>query len=149
MAANTHNHNGDRKKAAPPRAKRRRWMSGTPDGYTLIEVLFALGIFTIGILAVAGMQIRAVNLNAGARMQTEATVVAADWMERLAGLAYDDDQLDENTSPHQSVDGVYRVVWSVSDDLPINQTKTIMVWVSADNPNADDVIINFIKAREP
>ncbi|HHP7234256.1 MAG TPA: prepilin-type N-terminal cleavage/methylation domain-containing protein [Desulfobacterales bacterium] len=118
-------------------------------GFTLLEVLFALGIFAIGILAVAGMQIRSVNLNAAARMQTEATVVAADWMERLAGLPFDDAQLDENGSPHQIVDGSYRVVWSITDDAPINQTKTIMLWVSSDNPNARDVIINFIKAQEP
>lgn len=117
-------------------------------GFTLLEVLFALAVFAIGILAVAGMQIRSVNLNTAARMQTEATVVAADWMERLAGLPFDDAQLDENNSPHQVVDGSYRVVWSITDDLPINQTKTIMLWVSSDNPNARDVIMNFIKAEE-
>lgn len=129
-----------------------RQLSGlrTDDrGFTLLEVLFALGIFAIGILAVAGMQIRAVNLNTTARMQTEATVVAADWMERLAGLSFDDARLDENGSPHQVIDGPYRVVWSITDDLPINQTKTIMLWVSSNNPNAKDVIINFIKAQEP
>ena len=40
-------------------------------GFTLIEVLIAMAIFSIGILAVGAMQISSTNSNAGARIQTE------------------------------------------------------------------------------
>jgi prepilin-type N-terminal cleavage/methylation domain-containing protein len=40
-------------------------------GFTLIEVLIAMAIFSIGILAVGAMQVSSTNSNAGARIQTE------------------------------------------------------------------------------
>ena len=46
-------------------------------GFTLIEALFAIAIFSIGILAVSSMQISAINNNASARMRTEATMLAS------------------------------------------------------------------------
>ena len=66
-------------------------------GFTFIEVLVALAIFSIGILAVASMQIQSVNLNAKARVQTEATTLAVERLERLKMLPYDHADLDEAT----------------------------------------------------
>ena len=40
-------------------------------GFTLIEVLMAMAIFSIGILAVGTMQIHSANSNTGARIHTE------------------------------------------------------------------------------
>ncbi len=45
-------------------------------GYTIIEVLIAVGIFAIGFLAVAGLQIRAVNSATNARVITQALEMA-------------------------------------------------------------------------
>jgi type IV pilus modification protein PilV len=67
-------------------------------GFTLLEVMIALAIFAIGILAVSAMQINSINVNAGARMQTEATSVASDAMERLLALPYDHSQLDADVT---------------------------------------------------
>jgi type IV pilus modification protein PilV len=83
-------------------------------GFTLIEVLISLAIFSIGILAVAGMQIQSVNLNAKARMQTEATNLAVECLERLKMLPYDDPDLDEAANPHQEQSGSYTVQWKPS-----------------------------------
>jgi type IV pilus modification protein PilV len=117
-------------------------------GFTLIEVLIALAIFSIGILAIAGLQIKSINLNAAARMQSEATVAAVDCMERLMSLPYEHPDLDENTGIQQSQVGPYTVFWQVQDEAPISWCKTISVWVTADNPNAKQVRINFIKGPE-
>ncbi len=116
-------------------------------GFTLVEVMVAMGIFFIGFLAVAQMQIKSISGNASARMQTEATAVAVDRLERLTYLPYNHPDLDELNNPHQLNEGAYSIVWNVTDDIPINATKTINVTVTAANPNAKPVSLQFIKAQ--
>lgn len=117
-------------------------------GFTLLEVLFALAIFSIGILAIASMQISSINGNSAARMQTEATTLATARLEQLSALPYDHELLDPyNDNPHQATSGSYTIVWNVSDDDPIPETKTINITVTAANPNAKDVSLNFIRGQ--
>jgi prepilin-type N-terminal cleavage/methylation domain-containing protein len=59
------------------------------QGFSLIEVLIALAIFSIGILAIASMQITATTGNAKARFTTEASTHAEEQLERLLSLQYD------------------------------------------------------------
>jgi type IV pilus assembly protein PilV len=125
-------------------------------GFTLLEVMIALAIFAIGILAVSAMQMNSINQNAGARIQTEATTVATDTMERLLALPYDHSQLDADVSlnPHRQVVGAYTLQWTVTTpdvsdpvygDLPV---KKIAMTVSCANRNARPVTLSFIK-RNP
>ena len=118
------------------------------EGFTLIEVLIAISIFAVGILAIAGMQIKSINLKSAARMQTEATTAAVDCMERLLSLPYEHPDLDESSGTQQTQVGAYTVFWQITDESPISWCKTISVWVTADNPNAKDVRINFIRGPE-
>jgi prepilin-type N-terminal cleavage/methylation domain-containing protein len=60
-------------------------------GFSLLEVVVALGIFSIGILAIAGLQITATSGNGKARFATEAATLAQDVAERLLVLDYDHD----------------------------------------------------------
>ena len=117
-------------------------------GFTLIEVLIAVAIFAIGILAIAGLQIKSINLNSSARMQSEATTAAVDCMERLMSLPYEHPDLDESSGTQQYQMGPYTVFWSITDESPISWCKTIAVWVTADNPHAREVRINFIRGPE-
>ena len=117
-------------------------------GFTLVEVMVAMAIFFIGFLAVAQMQIKSVGNNAAARMQTEATALAVDRLERLSYLAYDHADLDALTNPHQVTDGAYSIEWEVFEDDPIPETtKRIEITVTAANPNAKPVSLQFIKAQ--
>ena len=117
-------------------------------GFTLLEVLFALAIFSIGILAIAGLQISSINGNSSARMQTEATTLAAERLEQLSALPYDHADLDPyNNNPHPATSGIYTIVWDVTDDDPIALTKTIKITVTAANPNAKVVEISFIRGE--
>ena len=56
-------------------------------GFTIIEIMFALSIFAIGILAVSGLSITSVGSNASSRRITEATARAEDRLERLTQVA--------------------------------------------------------------
>ncbi len=124
-------------------------------GFTLVEVLIALVVFSIGILAVFAMQISAINQNAGARMQSEATGVAVHTMERLIVAPYDHEDLSEDAAdnPHQQLIGPYRVQWNVTtpaigdpvyDGIPV---KMIALTVDSDNRNARPVTLSFIKGQ--
>ena len=120
-------------------------------GFTLIEIMIAVAIFSIGILAIASLQIKSINSNAAARMQSEATVAAVDCMERLLSLPYEHPDLDESSGIQQTQagpNGEYKVFWQVQDEAPISWCKTISVWVTSGNPNAKPVRINFIKGPE-
>ena len=60
-------------------------------GFTLIEVLIAITVFAIGLLAVAAMQISSVKGNSSALDLTEAVNVAQDRLEDLLARNYVDD----------------------------------------------------------
>jgi prepilin-type N-terminal cleavage/methylation domain-containing protein len=124
-------------------------------GFTMVEVLIALAIFSIGILAVFAMQTTAINQNAAARMQSEATGVAVHTMERLAIAPYDHDDLSAapEDNPHQQDIGNYSVEWRVTtpapgdpvyDGIPV---KMIALTVASANPNARPVTLSFIKGQ--
>jgi type IV pilus modification protein PilV len=118
----------------------------TAHGFTIIEVMIAMAIFAIGILAVISMQIGSINQNAAARMQTKATSLAVECLEILKMLPYDHTDLDEGNNPHQNQYGSYTIVWEVTETLDL-PTKRITVTVINANPNAKDVLLRTIKAQ--
>ena len=69
-------------------------------GFTLIEVLIVIAIFSIGILAVAAMQMTSTKGNASARRITEATALAENKIENLIQLPYDHADLNPANNPH-------------------------------------------------
>jgi prepilin-type N-terminal cleavage/methylation domain-containing protein len=64
------------------------------SGFTLIEILIAMAIFSIGILAVGNMQLGSTNGNTSSRIRTEASIWAQDRVETLMLLSYFDPLLD-------------------------------------------------------
>lgn len=65
-------------------------------GFTLVEVLIALVLFSVGILAVNAMQITSIGGNTKARRYTEAVNLASERMEALLALDFDDPELDDD-----------------------------------------------------
>ncbi|MGD1999222.1 MAG: prepilin-type N-terminal cleavage/methylation domain-containing protein [Desulfobacterales bacterium] len=121
------------------------------NGFALIEVLMAMVIFTVGILALAGLQITTISGNAAARMQTEATAIGARIVERLRSLPFDHDDLVPTVRPHSlpaSGSRPYTVDWTVRADTPVNGTKSVRVTVTPFNKiNGRTVIIDTIIAE--
>jgi len=98
-------------------------------GFTLIEVLIAITIFAVGLLAVGTMQLSAINVNSTANQITTRTTWAQDKLEELMALPYTDSQLKADDSPFQETtpDGIYTISWTVTDDDPVANTKLITV----------------------
>ena len=106
------------------------------EGFTLIEVLIAMFIFAVGVLALAGLQVTYIGGNASAQMQTEATALGAQVIEHLKSLPFDAAELDPAANPHQPPaggSGPYDVSWTVADNTPVNNAKTIDVTVTPIN----------------
>jgi prepilin-type N-terminal cleavage/methylation domain-containing protein len=59
------------------------------QGFTLMEVIIALAIFSIGIMAIASLQVSSTNGDLRARLATEAATVAHDQAEKLLSMNYD------------------------------------------------------------
>ncbi|MCI5178211.1 MAG: prepilin-type N-terminal cleavage/methylation domain-containing protein [Candidatus Electrothrix sp. AW3_4] len=66
---------------------------GTEDGFTLIETLIAMAIFTIGILGLFVMQTAAIKENLTANAITIGSTWATDRVERLLAMDYSDPSL--------------------------------------------------------
>lgn len=99
------------------------------NGFTMIEVLIALTIFAIGMLAVAGMQIMGIQGNAVAKWQTQSASWGSDRIERLITLDYDDADLSAGSHGPVTEDQ-YEISWVVTNDDPMANTKTLVVSVA-------------------
>ncbi len=119
-------------------------------GFTLIEVLIALTVFAVGILAIAAMQGTALRAAAGAEQLTRGRAAAKSTAERLLALPFDhpsladrdgdgDSGLDDTTSSAAGMDGRQadfalapdegdlRVYWNVAESTPRSDAKTVRV----------------------
>ena len=107
----------------------------TNEGFTLIEVMITVAVLSIGLLALASMQITAVNDNASSSHRTEASTWAQDKMEALMALPFTHDNLTQTTpgNPHsdptQPSDD-YEISWTVDDDISLPDTKQITITVT-------------------
>ncbi len=120
-------------------------------GFTLVEVLIAMSIFAIGTLAVATMQISGIHGNATAKVLTRAGAWGEDKVEELIARPYDHADLAGGPPPgvtHPMVtEGDYNISWTVTDDAPINNIKTVVITVTwQDRGLNKNLVLNYYKA---
>lgn len=145
-------------------------------GFTIIEVLIAIAIFAVGMLAVGLMQINALTNTNSARRTTEALTMAEEQAEWLRSLPFYDNTRDldgiNGVEPYDILPALvagnhvapadatpYTVRWTVTDHVPIDaydagvfaavaitRSKTIRVWVTPDN-NANDIQAEIVFAK--
>ncbi|MDY6839216.1 MAG: prepilin-type N-terminal cleavage/methylation domain-containing protein [Thermodesulfobacteriota bacterium] len=70
-------------------------MKKSQKGFTLMEVMLAIVVFSIGVFAVGTMQMRSVAANKYARELTEATALAQRQIEEMMFWDYDDVRLTD------------------------------------------------------
>ena len=121
------------------------------NGFTLLEVLVAITIFAVGLLAVAAMQNSAILMNSTAGKLTNLSTWGMDKIEELSALPYTDPWLETAGNPpgndsagntHQEVSGDYTISWTVIEDNPLPSTKNITVTVAGRGKTA---VISFLK----
>jgi prepilin-type N-terminal cleavage/methylation domain-containing protein len=119
-------------------------ISNNSRGFTLVEVMIAMVIFTVGILSVAAMQTSATKGNTTANRTTRSFMWCSDRMEILKSLPYNtvalggglhqlaqnadgvdndyDGQIDE-----AGESGAINIEYTVVEDAALLNTKTITV----------------------
>ena len=125
-------------------------------GFTLLELMIAMVVLAIGILALIQMQVAAMSGNSSANQMTTALTLAQDKIEQLKRLALTDDALTDagnnadltSTASLEHADtadvntllnerGVttgpglkrYYRCWNVANDTPTQGAKTVVVFV--------------------
>jgi len=128
-------------------------------GFTLIEAIIAILIFSIGIIAVNAMQNSAIMGNLAARQISEASKYAADQLETLMNVSYasivdtdgdgingiDDKTVSTADGNTVSPDGLYNIYWNIVENYPVQDAKMIRVIVPSLNANGNDVVLNSIR----
>jgi type IV pilus assembly protein PilV len=107
------------------------------DGFTLLEVLIAVTIFAVGLLAIAAMQTSAIRMNSTGNRLTELSTLGIDRLEDLMSLPYSSAWLDpvNSSTPdsagklHQINEGDYTISWDIVQNVPTTNTKTITLRV--------------------
>ena len=124
------------------------------EGFTLVEVLVAIAVLTIGLLALAAMQSKSIEFDASAIRVTKSTTWNENRIEILMARSYNHADLQDTNSagiaagsaglnctdgtapacladggPIDQInkDGRYRVYWNVAVDYPVFGCKTIRV----------------------
>lgn len=125
--------------------KRRASRFRSEGGFSLIEVMIAFTILGVGLLAVAGAQVKSIQGSQSGRHLTQGAIVAQNQIEQFAGtnwtalvpagwtvpIAINTNVTDGNGG---AVEQVYNVSWRFVNLLP-NETRIIDVRVNWTEPN--------------
>jgi prepilin-type N-terminal cleavage/methylation domain-containing protein len=126
----------------------RRTRQSSCGGFSLIEVLAAMAIFAIGILAVYSMQINSIRSNGSARRITENITLASGKVEELLALAYDHSDL--SVGLHQEAPNTYQAIeWQVTEDClgaDFRGHKCVQLRVSS-VARQKEIRIDFVKGN--
>lgn len=111
-------------------------------GFSIVELLVAITIIAIGVLAVAGLMPLARRSTIQSGDVTRAIEYAQQKMEELKNLEY-----DEVTSGSDST-GIFRRSWIVDEDIPMEDMKRIttkVTWITGSQDTVE--LVTYIGKR--
>ena len=120
------------------------------SGFTLLEVMAALMLFSIGILSVASLLTNGMNAITASRQRLYDTTSATGYLEMMMALDYDHDWLtDGRHGPFKLPTGKGIITWNVRKDVPFLGLKQILITIRspARNNRVRSVSFEFLKSR--
>lgn len=117
------------------------------SGFTLIEVVIALGILGFGILTMFSMQVFGIRGNADANTITQEVVKSAEGIEHILSENYDDLTAGNcNTKAKVKLLPYYTVACTLQADVPIPGMMTVNVTIANTNNNKQ-VTLEYMKTK--
>ncbi len=119
----------------------------TPRGFTLLEVMMAMAIFTIGILAIVGIQHLIVRGNTNGNVVTQELMLAQRVMEQLKN---NPDPSLLTSSVQNGVDvagdngGPYMSHSTITNPIGGNSSRFIRVTVTKSGPGGHPSLFNLL-----
>jgi prepilin-type N-terminal cleavage/methylation domain-containing protein len=107
---------------------RRQRVLALDDGFTLVETMLTLVILSVGLTALAALQITAIKANASSKHLTAATLVAEAALEQLKDAPYANVQSAAATTVTAGNMQFTRQV-TVTTNSPVANAKTVLVAV--------------------
>lgn len=111
------------------------------SGFTLIEVIIAIAILTIGILSVNAMQISSIQGNSNANLLTESSGWAQDRVEQIVGMKYDNVDLDDDDNDGTKQDNNRDGLDDNGNDFGLNDDTVGTADGSATSPDGQYTIL--------
>jgi type IV pilus assembly protein PilV len=99
------------------------------EGFTLLEIMIALVVLSVSLVALAGLQISAIRGNAFSKRMTTAVSIANEKMEQLKNSSYANILSESSIQVNQSNMNFTRQV-TVTNNSPLPNTKTVNVTVT-------------------
>jgi prepilin-type N-terminal cleavage/methylation domain-containing protein len=111
---------------------------GSQEGFSLVEVLVAILLLTVGLLALAKMQTQAVASNSYGNQLTQATFLAQDKLEELRLL--NECFLEVSAKP--------QISWTTADQDVVDNynsqlSDAVDNWLETDGPDPDSIPDQF------
>jgi len=136
-------------------------MRKVKKGFSLIELLVALSILTIGLLGVIPLAIATIRLNSLQNQMLNAKYLAERHSERLKSLSFDapeltndgdnndlGDILNPDHSEVQTLDNIqYNIMWNIADNPDGTKTvRTIVRWFDARSGRQREYVVETVRS---
>ena len=115
------------------------------EGFTILEVVFSMGIFAIGILGVCALQTAAIKTLSSANYITEGTTNAQDKVEELMELSFSDSGLSVGDHTDSDPPSGYAITWNVAANTTTSKSVTVTsAWQNVNGMTVNSQL-NFLK----
>jgi len=124
--------------------ERRLWIEKSENGFTLLEVLVAIVILTIGLLGTAGLTTGVIRGNHFSKNVTSATAAAQTQLESVKSGGYAYATAANFPSDTVTMGGMtFNRTTTITDSSPAANMKTVSVTVSWNESNSTARSINL------
>jgi prepilin-type N-terminal cleavage/methylation domain-containing protein len=105
-----------------------RWLIKRNKGFTLVEVMIAILVLSVALLALAGLQIVSIRGNSFGNHMTEAITLAKDLMEEMKNREWE--EIQGSTDDPLGASGVtyHRVCTVVTEPSGIRRVTVEVTW---------------------